>query len=217
MVAGSRGSSTPSWEELEHEFRSDIDGPTRAAQREQRIRRMRNRRLVRLAVEWVLILGGAVAIALLLQAHIAQVYLIPSASMEPTLVEGDRVVVSKASYWNRSVRRGDVVVFDTPPAALLDVDDLVKRVIAVGGETVWAEGGRIHIEGTLLIEPYLAGDVITEDFGPVTVPDGHLFVMGDNRSPSMSLDSRYFGSVPEDTVVGRAAWRIWPLGRFGSV
>ncbi|MGY6499608.1 MAG: signal peptidase I [Acidimicrobiales bacterium] len=214
---GSSGRPNPNWDDLEAQFHADIDTPDHVEARERRIRRMRTRRRVQIVLEWVLAVGAAVAVGLLVQAHVAQIYLIPSASMEPTLVEGDRVVVSKASYWNRSVRRGDVVVFGTPDAAQIEVSDLVKRVIAVEGETVWAEDGQIFIDGTFLIEPYLPGSTVTEDFGPVVVPEGHLFVMGDNRGPAMSLDSRFFGSIPEETVVGRVALRIWPVGRLGTL
>lgn len=175
----------------------------------------------------------AAIVAVAIKALVAQAFVIPSASMEPQLRPGDRVVVSRLAYDLHAPRRGDVVVFDDPQAsrrpsrsvvdlgrdALVAVgvvgpqeSELIKRTIGLPGETVEARGGSVVIDGRALHEPYLPAGTWTADFGPTVVPDGHVFVMGDNRGNS--LDSRSFGPVPVDSIVGRALVRIWPPGRL---
>jgi signal peptidase I len=179
-------------------------------------------------IEWAAVIIGALVVALLLKTFLFQAYYIPSESMVPTLEEGDRIVVNKLSYKLHDVNRGDLVVFAKPEAAGDDDDikDLVKRVIGLPGETVEVSDGRIYIDGRLLEEPYLAEGIATSGFTPVApcanpatelnrcvIPEGHVFVMGDNRP--VSRDSRFFGPVPEDGIVGRAAVQVWPLGDLG--
>jgi signal peptidase I len=191
----------------------------------------------RLAVELPLLLIVAVVVALVLKAFVAQAFYIPSGSMEPTLEIGDRVVVSRVAYHLHEPRRGDVVVFPSVteprpedhgllPARLTREllvglglrepaeTELIKRVIGLPGETVEGRGGRVLINGQELAEPYLAPDLATEEFPATTVPAGHVFVMGDNRLPRMSQDSRAFGPIPIDSIVGRAVARVWPPGRL---
>ena len=175
----------------------------------------------RTVLEWGVVLVGALALALIVRAFLFQAFYIPSPSMEPTLFSGDRILVNKVSYRLHDVNRGDLVVFHPRPESGVDVEDLIKRVIALPGETITTDGGRVLIDGGLLIEPYLPFQNGTADFGMVpwcseaemgacTVPDGHVFVMGDNRSNSR--DSRFFGPVPVESIVGRAFVRVWPLG-----
>lgn len=175
----------------------------------------------RSVLEWGSVLLGALVLAMLVRAFVFQAFYIPSPSMEPTLWSGDRILVNKVSYDLHDVNRGDIVVFRAPPGSGIGDDDLIKRVIALPGERVTAEGGRLLIDGGLLIEPYLPYQEGTAGFGMVpwcadggdgacTVPDGHVFVMGDNRPNSR--DSRYFGPVPIESIVGRAFVRVWPLG-----
>lgn len=183
--------------------------------------------------------AAAVGVAVVVKALVAQAFYIPSPSMEPQLHINDRVVVSKLAYDLHSPRRGDIVVFSAPPgvsglgkgkaggenpalAALRDVGeaiglsssgtDLIKRVIALPGETVAGRGGHVYVDGRVLVEPYLPRGTLTSAFPAVTVPRGDVWVMGDNRS--RSEDSRYFGPIPESTIVGRAIWRVWPLDRL---
>lgn len=179
----------------------------------------------------------ALALALLLRAFVLQAFWIPTASMEPTLVPGDRVLVSKLATRIGGVQRGDVVVFEDPrlePApdgnplsaflrwalgglgvAQQAGRDFVKRVIALPGESWEMRRGVVYIEGRRLDEPYLDPTVDTRSFGPAIVPPGRLFVLGDNRT--RSGDSRFtqLGYVPRDKVVGRAVAVIWPPSRMG--
>ena len=171
-------------------------------------------------------------IAFVLKTFLAQAFYIPSESMVPQLEIGDRVVVSKLSYQFHDPRRGDVVVFDSPTAepddsafpvkvlreALEAVgvrkpgeQELIKRVIGLPGETLSCREGRVFIDGRLLEEPYLVEGMVT-DCDEVTVPEGMLFMMGDNRTNSS--DSRRFGPVPDDSLVGRAILRVWPPPRI---
>jgi signal peptidase I len=177
----------------------------------------------------------ALVVAVLIKTFLVQAFFIPSASMSGTLVEGDRVMVNKLAYRFGEPATGDVIVFDNPAKdnggesllgavfrhigeslGLSSPDSaLIKRVIAVGGQTVEIVDGRVLLDGVSLDEPYLADDVRMADFGPVEVPEGHVFVMGDNRGSSH--DSRAFGPIPEGDIVGRAFVRVWPPSRWGGV
>ncbi len=179
---------------------------------------------------WIVELLGvvvvAVVIAIVLRAFVVATYSIPSGSMEPTLQVGDRIVVDKLSYHLHGVDRGNIIVFSTPPnedCAGPPVADLVKRVIGLPGETISLAGGRVYIGGHLLPEPWLPEAARTETFPgppgepyslrqPYRIPQGDVYVMGDNRK--YSCDSRYWGPVPESTIVGKMDLRIWPLSRF---
>jgi signal peptidase I len=175
------------------------------------------------ALEWAVVLVGAVLVALVLRASLFQAFWIPSESMETTLLINDRVLVNKLSYHLHDIHRGDVVVFVRPENEPGDIRDLIKRVIGVPGDTVEARNDKLYVNGVEVIEPYLdeteqalvrsQGEKFIDDFGPVVVPEGQMFVMGDNRRHS--FDSRSFGTVSEDRVVGRAFVLFWPLSRFG--
>jgi signal peptidase I len=165
---------------------------------------------VRNIVEWIAIVAGALAVALLVKTFLIQAFFIPSLSMYPTLDEGDRVLVNKLSYQLHDVNRGDLVVFERPEnQPQSDIKDLIKRVIGLPGETIEAREGVIYIDGRELDEPYLVDGVTTENLPRQEIPDGHVFVMGDNRGDS--ADSRVFGPIDEDTIVGRAFVKVWPL------
>ncbi|MCP3988793.1 MAG: signal peptidase I [Actinomycetia bacterium] len=171
--------------------------------------------MTRNALEWAVVLVGAVLVALLLRASLFQAFYIPSESMETTLVIDDRVLVNKISYRLHDINRGDIVVFARPDDQAGDIRDLIKRVIALPGETVEGRDNEIFINGQRLSEPYLDEGVRTTDFPLEVVPEGMIFVMGDNRGES--FDSRLFGPISEDRVVGRAFVLFWPLGRAGSL
>jgi signal peptidase I len=163
--------------------------------------------------EWVIVLGAAVLIAVLLRTFVVQTFYIPSESMVPTLQKNDRVVVNKLSYKLHEIKRHDIVVFTTPPMVNPEFKDLVKRVIGLPGDKVQGKKGRLYVNGKVQDEDYLpAGDDGTTDaFGPITVPPDTVWVMGDNRRNSE--DSRVFGPIPQNTIVGRVFVRIWPPSR----
>lgn len=178
----------------------------------------------------------ALVLAFLLRTFVVQVFYIPSSSMEPTLNINDRMVVEKVTYLFREPRHGEIVVFagdefGRPPADADALDrvvrgvgqflgvvpasarDYVKRVIGTAGDEVVIDGGTVFVNGVQLDEPYVAFHD-ADDFGPVIVPDGQLFFLGDNR-PNSSDSRRSLGFVDEGDVVGRAAVVIWPPGNTG--
>ena len=164
------------------------------------------------ALEWFLLIGGALALALLIKLFLFQAFYIPSESMVPTLQKNDRVLVNKLSYKLHDVHRGDIVVFEAPPGEDSDIKDLVKRVIGLPGDTVEGIDGVVYVNGEPLEENYLPEGTRTDDLPPTTVPPDTVFVMGDNRGASK--DSRYFGVIPQDDIVGRVFLRMWPLSRL---
>ena len=171
---------------------------------------------MRQALEWGAVIVGALVAALVIKTFLFQAFYIPSGSMEDTLEVGDRVLVNKLSYQFGDIDRGDIVVFHKPDGAgESDVDDFIKRVVGLPGETLRAVDGVVYIDGRPLEEPYLADGTVTNQLTEITVPEGHVFVMGDNRS--LSRDSRFFGPIPMDSIVGEAFVRLWPLGSFGGL
>lgn len=153
----------------------------------------------------------AIVIAVLINLFVAQATRVYGHSMEPTLHTNQRLVVEKVSYKLHLPHRGDVVVIHMPEHSR---ELLIKRVIALPGETIEVKDGGVYINGERLAEPYLSVET-RGVYGPLVVPDGHIFVMGDNRGASN--DSRSFGPVPIDQIVGRAWISYWPLEDLGLV
>jgi signal peptidase I len=171
-------------------------------------------RPARVAIEWGAILVVAVVAAILIRSFVVQPFFIPSGSMEPTLKIGDRVLVNKLSYDFHSVHRGDIIVFTKPANDFSPgVKDLIKRVIGLPGETISAQNGEVDINGRPLHESWLPRGTLTQNFGPVVIPPGRYFMMGDNRGDS--ADSRVFGPVSSRLFIGRAFALVWPLSRLG--
>ncbi len=168
----------------------------------------------RQGLEWIVLVVASLAVALVVRAFLIQAFYIPSESMLPTLHKDDRVLVNKLSYRLHDVHRGDVIVFEAPEgASTSEVKDLIKRVVGLPGETIEGRGGEIYIDGKPLNEPYLPNEVRSREFPAEKVPPHRLWVLGDNRQDSK--DSTFFKSIDEDTIVGRAFVRIWPLGALG--
>lgn len=172
--------------------------------------------------EWAVVIGVALAIALLVRGFFLQQFYISGPSMESTMFQDNRVLVNKLSYRLHDINRGDVVVFDriTTDGEVVQHDDLIKRVIALPGETVEIRQCVVFIDGEELLEPYLNDYDIAQinledrcrvsELEPTQISDDHIFVMGDNRP--QSFDSRMFGEIESKLVVGRAFGLIWPLG-----
>ncbi len=149
----------------------------------------------------------------LLIRQVVQNYRIESHSMEPNFYEGQFILVNKLAYKLGTPKRGDVIVFHNPNNPS---EDYIKRVIALPGDTLEIRDQTIYINGKVLDEPYAQNRLSPGTFyGPVVIEPDHLFVMGDNR-PNSS-DSRRFGQLSEDLVVGQAWLRVWPLNHFGLI
>jgi len=182
----------------------------------------------RWVIEWAVILMAVLLCTVLLRTYVIQSFYIPSPSMVPTLQVGDRIMVNKLSYDFHSVHRGDIVVFKRPPLEEQDFPDLVKRVIGLPGETISTKNGQVYINGKLLKEPWLppgpqsyTGALPDDQYpqfnmpGPVKIPAGDYYVMGDNRTDSE--DSRFFGPIPGSLIVGRAVAVVWPLSQAKGI
>lgn len=153
----------------------------------------------------------AVILAAVIRILLFEPFYIPSPSMEPALYPRDRIVVNKIVYKFRQPQRGDVVVFKYP----LDTRrDFVKRVVAFEGETIEVRNNYVYINGRRLDEPYIS-HVMVPDFAPLHVPSGHIFVMGDNRNNSD--DSRVWGPLNTDLLVGKAIFIYWPVERVRTI
>lgn len=169
----------------------------------------------RTAIEWLLIIVVAFVASFLMRAYVVQTFYIPSGSMEPTLLIGDRIVVNKLSVDFGTINRGDIVVFHSPKNENCggeSVADLVKRVIGLPGDVISSQGNSILINGIKVNENWTH----TEPLGPAikkqTVPTNSYFMIGDNHD--FSCDSRYWGTVPRSSIIGKVFVRIWPLNRI---
>ncbi len=160
----------------------------------------------------------ALVLALVIRTFIAEPRYIPSESMLPTLEEGDRLVVEKVSYYFHSPQRGDLIVFEPPIQLRLQgykkEQAFIKRVIGIGGETVAVVDGKVYINDQPLSEGYTL-ESPHYNLKPLTIPDGQLFVMGDNRNNSN--DSHVWGFLPQKNVIGHAVFRFFPFQRIGTV
>ncbi len=137
--------------------------------------------------------------------------------MFPTFHDRDQIFTVQDALIRDRYRRGDVVVFD-PPMDYPKKGDFIKRIIGMPGDIIEFKGGQVILNGNILEEEYTSNSVTEQAReGSVTVPEGHVFVMGDNRNPGGSMDSRIFGTVPIDNIHGVVVFRYWPLSRMGKI
>jgi signal peptidase I len=187
---------------------------------------LKKRRLIRDIVEVVVIIAVAVLLTTFLRAFVLDQYEIPTGSMEPTIEVNDRLFAEKVSYRFGLPTAGDIVTFEDPTGAVSPENQgrvLIKRCIAIEGQTVDLKDGRVVVDGVALDESYTHGkrsepletmSGVTINY-PYTIPADSVWVMGDNRTNS--LDSRYFGPVSQDKLIGKALFRSLPLNRFGAI
>jgi signal peptidase I len=148
----------------------------------------------------------------LIQQFLVKPFYVPTVSMEPTILVGDRVLADRLSVRFSPPERGQVIVFRSPQ---VEGEDLIKRVVAVEGDTVAVREGQLWVNGEPQEEPYLADPVLQGTYQEREIPPEHFFAMGDNRNNSG--DSRVFGPVPYENVLGRAFFTYWPPGRLGTL
>jgi signal peptidase I len=178
----------------------------------------RAKRRGRALAEWVLALAVAVLLVLGARMFVIQTYWIPSSSMEPTLQPHDRILVLKAFFNWHDLHQGDIVVFSRPPSDHCGGDnDLVKRVIALPGQTIYSAGNTVYVNGRPLAEPYLPrvdplGPPIPDAtrLHPFHVPAGEFYMMGDYRL--VSCDSRYWGPIKGSSIIGQVVLLWWHDG-----
>lgn len=159
-------------------------------------------------------------LAYILNIFVIQPYEIPSGSMETTIMTGDKVMAEKVSYRFSEPQVGDVITFQDPQIASRT---LIKRIVAKSGQTIDLQQGKVIVDGQTLDEPYTNGQRTYELATannvrltyPYTVPEGYVFVMGDNRENSQ--DSRYFGPIKMSTIEGHAFLVYWPVDHFGTL
>jgi len=165
--------------------------------------------------DWMIVIGVALLVAFIVRTFVLAHFVVDGTSMATTLADDDRVFVNKLSYRLHDPNRGDVVVLHQISGA--SERDLIKRVIALPGETIEIRSCQVLIDGRLLEEPYLDPQVVQpgncgRELTPTTIPDDHVFVMGDNRPGSQ--DSRDLGPIAEDELVGRAFVVFWPTSHW---
>ena len=167
--------------------------------------------------ETIRIFAVALAIALLLRVFIVEPRFIPSGSMEPTLQIGDRILIDKISQQWESPQRGDILVFYPPASPAIEDNSkaYIKRLIGIEGDRIAVRGGKVYRNGEALDEPYIA-EAPAYSMRPVVVPQGHYWMMGDNRNHSN--DSHIWGFLPKQNAIGKATIRFFPFGdRLGSI
>jgi len=170
------------------------------------VKEQREKSVLREILESIII---AVILALLIRTFILQPFYIPSGSMEPSLMVQDHIIVNKLSYRFWEPQRGDIVVFKYPRDTKRD---FVKRLIGKPGEEVVIRNSQLYIDGKPIAENYLPEGLKFNDFGPVKVPENSFLMLGDNRNSSD--DSRVWGPLPRDLIIGKAVLTYWPLDRI---
>ena len=171
---------------------------------------MAGKTIVREILDWTLHILIAVVIAFLIVTFVAQRTIVHDVSMQPTLYEGDNLIVEKISPKIGKLKRGDIIVFYEPQGER----QLIKRVIAVEGDTVDIKDGKVFVNGDVLEEGYIKGDFTPPgEYANLTVGEDELFVLGDNRMNSR--DSRNLGTIDISQVTGKAIFRFYPFNKIG--
>ena len=184
------------------------------SRRERRLEREKKKRKAGVAELVFTALVAFVLVFGFVRPFVVEAYRIPTESMVPTLEVGDRVLANKFIYRFTDPERRDIVVFGS-----VDEDDdqtLIKRVVGVAGDEIQVQGGVLYVNEEAQDEPYLNDADLSRGFyGPTVVPEGHIFVMGDNRGNS--ADSRVFGPLPLENLKGEAFMRFWPVSNISTI
>ncbi|WMM23517.1 signal peptidase I [Tissierella sp. MB52-C2] len=177
-----------------------------------------NKKVKNETIEWIKSIATAVVIAILIKTFIFNTTYVLGNSMYPTLHEKDRLFANKVSLYFHGPSRGDVIVLKAPDAP---DKDYIKRVIGVAGDVVEIKDGEVYVNGDMLEESYISSDAYThvyDDKNIWEVPEGSVFVLGDNRDEGASKDSRYFGCISTKSIKGITGFRYFPIDtRFGKI
>ena len=161
------------------------------------------------ALDWIISIAIAVALAFAVRAWVGQLVIVDGPSMQPTLLTGERVIMGKVEYYFRQPRRGDIVVVKYPGSPY----NYIKRVIATAGERIAINDGCVYINGKKLDEPYLS-EPINDSMAEMTILPGTVYVMGDNRNNSSDSRESAVGAIPLGHVTGRAYALVWPINKL---
>lgn len=172
--------------------------------------RLNSRRAAIVIYDWIGAVIAALTAIVVILTYILRVVGVDGDSMQPTMQNGDRLLLT---YTCSELEQGDIVVIDR-----YDTEPLIKRVIATGGDTIEIVNTKVYVNNVMLVEPYIKGTTTARDMsGKLTVPPGYIFVMGDNRTVSKDSRMNAVGLISEKDVVGKARWCIWPPKSFGSI
>ncbi|GGG14374.1 signal peptidase I [Paenibacillus albidus] len=176
-----------------------------------------NKRWVKELKDWLLTAATVFVIMSLVNLFVFNISTVKGESMQPTLREGERLFINKLALVFDFPERGDIIVLHDPSTGPDQKEYLVKRVIGLPGDIVEVKDSQLHVNGKKVVESYVDTEIQDSDFAPLAVEDGSYFVMGDNRHAGASKDSRYFGSVPRDRIVGKASFIWWPLSKVDTL
>ncbi len=178
----------------------------------QEVRTKPKNSAMREVFEWVVTLALAVGLALCVHAFVGELITVEGPSMQPNLVDNEKVLMGRLEYYFKQPKRGDIVIVKYPDRD----ENIIKRVIATAGERIRVSGGSVYINGARLEEPYIK-DTILGDYDEMLVPEGMIFVMGDNRNDSHDSRSSSVGPIPLDQVKGRAYLIVWPFEKWEKI
>ncbi|MDD3839633.1 MAG: signal peptidase I [Clostridia bacterium] len=164
-------------------------------------------------IEWIQAIVIAIVLAFVIKTFLFDTLRVDGSSMEPTLHDNDRLIISKISYIVDQPKRGDIAVFKYPGNPK---EYYIKRVIAIGNDKIKIENGNVYVNGELKIEPYIKEKTIV-GFKESVIPEGTIFVLGDNRNDSTDSRRPSVGYVPLDNMVGKAVFRIWPFDKINLI
>ncbi len=180
---------------------------------------MKKEDFMREVKEWAQSIVIALILTLIIRTYVVQAFKIPSGSMRPTLIEGDKLFVNKYIYRFKPMQRGDIIVFKYPGEPK---KDFIKRLVGFEGETVEIRDGKILVNDKVLDDPKTFGKVYYYNHDPfggpsekIKIPKESYYVLGDNSANS--TDSRFWGFVPKKNIIGKAIFRWWPLQRIGKL
>lgn len=163
--------------------------------------------------EWLILIAAAFVLAIVLRLFVIEPRYVPTPSMVPTIMVNDKLYVEKLSVRLGELHRGMIVIFREPEVTGSQ-DYLVKRLIGLGGDTIQISEGQLYVNGRAVDEPYL-NEPMKSDFPEITVPEGEVFLMGDNRN--YSQDSRTWGTVEEECISGQALFIYYPFSHWASL
>ena len=163
-------------------------------------------------VEWIITLGLAVGLALCVHTWVGELITVEGPSMQPNLWDNEKVLMGRLEYYFKQPKRGDIVIVKYPDRE----ENIIKRVVGIAGERIRVSGGSVYINGARLNEPYIKEGILG-DYEETVVPEGMIFVMGDNRNDSHDSRSPSVGPIPLDQVKGRAYLIVWPFEKWEKI